>query len=155
LGLHVEELDLSSDTDALRHFLSGGKALFDAGDGWSVLYEDNGNPHESTYRIVKDPAVDVAVLVFTNVNSVTEFGYWRSGERVVGFEFPDERYGTGPDALLDDMQVTTGVSIEDYGREMTDSTYLPRMMTLAQRITSINLDRDFLRRPLHAVPPAD
>jgi hypothetical protein len=156
LNLAAHELNLSSDSDALTHFAhSDGKAIFDAGNGWTVLYEDNGIPHDSTYRLANDPEVDEAVLVFRNVNSVMEFGYWHGGERLVGFEFPDERYGTRPDALLDDMRTTTGLSSEDYGREMEDNTYLPRMMTLASRITSVHLDRDFLRRRLLAVDPTD
>ena len=154
LDLPVRELDLSDERDALFYFIIEGKALFDAGNGWAVLYEDNGLPHESTYRIAQDPAAAEAVLVFTNVNSVMEFGYWRGGERLVGFEFPPDRYGSQPDALLDHMNETTGLSIEDYDSEMEDHTYLARMMTLAQRITSVHLDRDFLRRRLLAVPPA-
>lgn len=153
LSLTVHGVDLSSDPHALTHFIGGGKAIFDAGNGWTVLYEDNGIPNDSTYRLARDPQADETVLVFTNVNSVMEFGYWRGGERVVGFEFPDERYGARPDALLEDMRATTGVSIEDYEREMEDNTYLPRMMALAQRITSIHLDRNFLRRLLLAVDP--
>jgi hypothetical protein len=78
-----------------------------------------------------------------------------TGERLVGFEFPGDRYGTQPDALLDDMRATTGLSIEDYERAMDDNSYLPRMMTLAQRITAIHLDRNFLRRRLLEVPAAD
>jgi hypothetical protein len=57
--------------------------------------------------------------------------------------------------LLDDMRATTGLSIEDYERAMDDNSYLPRMMTLAQRITAIHLDRNFLRRRLLEVPAAD
>jgi hypothetical protein len=153
LALPVRELDLSDDPDALFYFIIDGKALFDADSGWAVLYEDNGLPHESTYRIAEDPAVDEAVLVFTNVNSVVEFGYWRAGDRLVGFEFPSDRYGSRPDALLDHMHETTGLLIEDYEHAMADHTYLPRMMTLAERITSTHLDRNFLRRRLLAVDP--
>jgi hypothetical protein len=118
-----------------------------------VLYEDNGLPHQSAYLLADDPAVDEAVLVFKNLDSVMEFGYWRGGERLVGFEFPNDRFGSQPDALLNQMRTTTGVSIEAYDREMNDATYLPRMMTLAQQITSISLTRDFLRRKLLAVAP--
>ena len=82
-----------------------------------------------------------------------EFGYWRSGERLLGFEFPSDRYGTRPDALVDDMRATTGLTMEDYGSAIEDNTYLPRMMTLAQRITSIHLGPNFLRRRLLAVDP--
>jgi hypothetical protein len=94
----VHEVDLSADPDALTHFIGDGKAIFDAGSGWAVLYEDNGIPNDSTHRLASDPDVDEAALVFTNVNSVMEFGYWRSGERLLEFEFPSDRYGTRPDA---------------------------------------------------------
>ena len=69
LNLTVREVDLSSDPDTLTHFVGDGKAIFDAGSGWTVLYEDNGIPNDSTFHLATDPDVDEAVLVFTTVNS--------------------------------------------------------------------------------------
>jgi hypothetical protein len=154
LHLPVQEVDLSGDHDAARRFMGGGAALLDEPGGWTVLYEDNGIPQDSAYQLATDPQVNEAVSVFTNVNSVMEFSYWQHGQRLVRFEFPDERDGTSPDALLSQMEHTTGVTVEDYDQAMNDGTYLARMMALAQRITSVHLPKSFLQRPLLARLPS-
>jgi hypothetical protein len=153
LDLPVQHLDLTNQQDPLRYFVIDGKAVLDAGGGWTVLYEDNSIPEDSSHVLAHDPAADKVVSVFTNVNSVMEFAYWQRGDLVVRFEFPDERGGHRPDALLDEMRATTGVHIDDYERAMSDGSYLARMMTLAHRVTSVHLGPDFLRRPLLGVPP--
>jgi hypothetical protein len=152
LSLPVQHLDLTDQQDPLRYFVIDGKAVFDAGGGWTVLYEDNGIPEDSSHVLANDAAADQVLSVFTNVNSVMEFAYWHRGELLVRFEFPDERSGRRPDALLDEMRATTGVHIDDYERAMNDGSYLARMMTLAQRVTSVHLGPDFLRRSLLGVP---
>jgi hypothetical protein len=72
LSLPVQHLDLTNQQDPLRYFVIDGKAVFDAGDGWTVLYEDNGIPEDSSHLLAHDPPADQVVSVFTNVNSARD-----------------------------------------------------------------------------------
>lgn len=154
VGLDVEEVDGSAgNDDLLLDLMGGGKATFDAEGGWSVLYEDNGLPNETSERLAVDPRASEAVMVFTNVNSVVRFSHWREQRLLTSFEFPDERWGERPDELLPDMSETTGTTREDYSAAMDDGTYLARLMKLAQRLTAIYLGRHFLQRTTVLIAP--
>lgn len=84
VGLDVEEVDgAAANDDLLLDLMDGGKAIFDAEDGWSVLYEDNGLPADTAERLALDPRVTEAVMVFTNVNSVARFSHWREQRLLV------------------------------------------------------------------------
>ncbi|HET6877933.1 MAG TPA: DUF6461 domain-containing protein [Jatrophihabitans sp.] len=76
--------------------MGGGKAILDSEDGWSVLYEDNGQPSDTSERLALDSRASAAVVVFTNVNSVVRFSHWRDQRLLTSFEFPDERWANAP-----------------------------------------------------------
>jgi hypothetical protein len=75
----VQELDLADDADAAEHFADEGIAIFAADNGWTVIYQDNGFPDQFANSLLAVPAVEQGVVVFWNVNSVTEFSYWEAG----------------------------------------------------------------------------
>jgi hypothetical protein len=88
-----------------------------------------------------------AVIVFWNVNARTEFVYWEYGERVVSFQTPDERRGSGPDRLLEPMAATVGLSDPcEAGAPVAE--YYARTLVLADQITGRHLGPDFLHTEL-------
>lgn len=149
----VRDLDLTDTPDAASEFQGEGIAIFDAGDGWTLLYQDNGYPEQYANSLAASPAVTEAVVVFWNVNSVTEFSYWRAGTQLVRFEFPDDIDGSEPGLLAEEMRAV-GLTMANY--ESDTESYYPRMMALAEHITGVHLGPDFLQRRVlmsHAPEP--
>ena len=115
----VEEVDFSAVEDYGSEFTEFGIGLYDESE-WAVIYQWNGFPEQFVRDLVERQEVDEAVIVFWNVNSVVEFSYYRRGSMVVGFEFPDERWGADPDALLGQMD-RARVTMQTY--ESTDEKW--------------------------------
>ncbi len=143
----VEEVDLSAVEDYGSEFTEFGIGLYDESE-WAVIYQWNGFPEQFVRDLVERQEVDEAVIVFWNVNSVVEFSYYRRGSMVVGFEFPDERWGADPDALLGQMD-RARVTMQTY--ESTDESgpaYYRSLLALAAGITGVVLGPTFLQRRL-------
>lgn len=114
--------------------------------GWTVAYEPNGYPERFANKIAASADVARCVIVFWNVNAVTEFAYWEGGTQVVSFDWPQDRRGSDPDRLLDDMRVTVGVErTGEEGGSVFD--IYQRMLALGERVTGVHLGPDFLKRP--------
>lgn len=120
-------------------------AMFEADNGWTVVYQDNGYPEQYATELARSLRPGQAVLVYWNVNAHTQFSYWEDGNCIVRFEFPDERFGTEPDRLLTEMNDTMAPLDESSSRTM--GGYYADMLALAERITGIHLAPDFLERP--------
>lgn len=140
-----------------------GSASFGLGDGvvavfsdcgWTVVYEPNGYPERFANKVAAGADVARCVIVFWNVNAVTEFAYWERGTQVVAFDWPQERRGSDPDRLLDDMRVTVG--LERTG-EQDGSIFdiYQQMLALGERVTGVHLGPDFLDRPSIVIGYAD
>ena len=124
-------------------WLSDGDVAVFADSGWTVLYEPNGYPQRFAERIAASPDVNRCVVVFWNVNAVTEFAYWEHGLKVVAFDWPQDRWGSEPDRLLADMRETVGLErTGEEGGSVFD--IYQQMLALAERITGIHLGPDFL-----------
>jgi uncharacterized protein DUF6461 len=119
-------------------------AVFDGGNGWTVVYQDNGVPEQFASAIAASPEVARAVIVFWNVNARTEFSYWERGDRLVSFELPEDRWGSDPDRLRADMAATVGNGDQHF--EFA-AEYYGRLLALAERITGVHIGPDFLDRP--------
>ncbi len=139
----AEELDLSGVADAAQRFGGEGIAVFDTDNGWTVIYQDNGFPDQFASSLLAMSTVEQGVVVFWNVNSLTEFSYWERGQLVSSFDFPDQRHGSDPDRFLDDILDLDLVLDEAEG--FVDLQYA-KMMALAERITGVRLGSDFLQR---------
>jgi hypothetical protein len=111
-------------------------------DGGLAVLEENG--HEGRYVVTAASRGGCAVSMYWNVNAHTQFSYAVDGQLLVGFDalFPESRYGTEPDALVDLM---TGLFTED--QHWTGS-----MFTLAARTTGLTLAPDWLERDCLVVP---
>jgi hypothetical protein len=120
-------------------------AVFDGGNGWTVVYQDNGYPEQFASSIAASPDVARAVIVFWNVNARTEFSYWERGDRIVSFDLPGDRWGSDPDRLLAEMAATVGHDGHEPGQVVAG--YYARLLALAERITGIHIGPDFLDRP--------
>lgn len=133
----AKDADWSAVVDLDDLFTEYGIALFDVGD-WAVIYQYNGFPEQFVHVLVGRQDVDEAVIVFWNVNGVIEFSYWRRGATLTSFEFPDERYGAEPDALLPAMG-RAGVSMQTY--EASDGEngplYYRSLLPLAAGISGV------------------
>ena len=73
------------------------------------MYEPTGYPDRFANKIAENPDVAQCVVVFWNVNAVTEFAYWERGTQIVSFDWPQDRVGADPDRLLAEMRETTGL----------------------------------------------
>jgi hypothetical protein len=139
----AEELDLSGVADAAERFGDQGIAVFDTDNGWTIIYQDNGFPDQFANSLLAMSTVEQGVVVFWNVNALTEFSYWEQGQLVSSYDFPDQRHGSDPDRFLGDMLDLDLVLDEAEG--FVDLQYA-KMMALAERITGVHLGPDFLQR---------
>lgn len=114
--------------------------------GWTVAYEPNGYPERLANKIAAEGDVARCVIVFWNVNAVTEFAYWERGTQVVAFDWPQYRRGSDPDRLLADMQVTVGLERTGLEDGSVFDIY-QQMLALGERVTGVHLGPDFLQRP--------
>lgn len=133
-------------TDVASARVSYSEAAVFVESGWTVVYEPNGYPERFANQIAAGTDVARCVIVFWNVNAVTEFAYWERGTQIVAFDWPQDRGGSDPDRLLAQMRDTVGW--ERTGEE--DGTVFDvyqRMLALAERITGVHLGPDFLNRP--------
>jgi hypothetical protein len=144
---HAEELDLTDVTDAADRFAEEGIVFFAAENGWTVIYQDNGFPDQFANSLLATSTLEQGVVVFWNVNALTEFSYWEAGRLVTSFDFPDQRHGSEPDRLLADILDLDLVL--DASEGFVDLQYA-KMMALAERITGVHLGPDFLRRRVTA-----
>jgi hypothetical protein len=129
--------------DAAPAPLGDGEVAIFSAAGWTVLYEPNGYPERFANSIAGSARAERSVIVFWNVNAVTEFAYWERGSRVVAFDWPQDRHGLDPDRLIAEMQATVG--LERTGEEggSVFEVY-QQMLALAERITGVRLGSDFL-----------
>jgi hypothetical protein len=145
--LHAHKVDLSTAPNALDNpspFPADDVAVFNEGR-WTVVWQDNGYPDQFADAIAASPKVSRAVIVFWNVNADQEFSYWENGDRVVRFDWPDDRTGTDPNRLLRAMSDTV---LKPRATDEGD-TAIPdyrRLLALADRVTRIHLGPDFLNR---------
>ena len=153
---NVGEVDLTGREDAAGDLVGSEDSLdtaaFDAG-GWTVVYQNNCYPDQLVNTWLASSEVQQGVVVFWNVNAVKEFSLWERGQQVVSFEWPFDREGTDPDRLNADLRAL-GVPLEeppdeDEYDDSSDASYA-QLMALAERITGVHLDQNFLARPLLA-----
>jgi len=152
---NTAEIDLTDVDDAADVLVDRelNIAVFDGGDGWTVIYQDNGYPEQFGNVLLAASAVERGVLVFWNVNARTEFSLWECGRRVVTFGEAYDRDGSDPDRLISTMErlgiplgEPTDVDVES--DEPWFATYA-QLMALAETITGVHLDQNFLARPLY------
>jgi hypothetical protein len=157
---NVERIDLSGDPDAAEHFLDpddrADTAVFETGTGWTVVYQTNATRYHLAEALFTSRSVNRGVFVFWNVNSVVEFAYWENGHEVTAFEWSDERGGSHPDRFNENLRavgLNTGPAAEDDEPNIQPSQV--QLLALAERVTGVHLDADFLARPLFAARNVD
>ena len=107
-------------------------------DEWALMAEINGYIGVTDNLIKPVSAGRTVVSHYRNVNAVYRFNWWRDGRLLVDFDllFPTERFGTEPDALLDDIR-GVGIPLDGDPADIADIDLSAASFALAQRITGI------------------
>lgn len=150
----VADWQAVADADANRGTGSSGLELTSSGmavfreAAWTIAYAPNAYPEQFATAVAAGHDVTRSVIVFWNINAVTDFSFWENGVEIAAFDWPQERRGADPDRLLDDMRLTVGLNRTGEEPGSVFDIY-QQMLALAERITETHLGADFLqRRPL-------
>ncbi|MEU7278837.1 DUF6461 domain-containing protein [Streptomyces sp. NPDC045431] len=130
---------LFSRTDGTRQLVA-----MTALGSWTLLIEPNGYLGVTEARALPASAGTRWVSHFVNVNAVDAFLWAEDGVRRLWFEplFPDERWGTTPDDLLDAMH-RIGFHFGDGDAPEPDLSG-PAAFALAEHLTGVALTAELL-----------
>lgn len=110
----------------------------DAGHGWALIAEINGYVGV-TERLIGPMAPGRTIVShFRNINAAYRFHWWRDGWLVVDFDllFPMERFGSDPDAVVDDIR-GVGVPLDEPPEDFAAVDLGAAGFALAERITGV------------------
>ncbi|MEU3528881.1 DUF6461 domain-containing protein [Streptomyces sp. NPDC038707] len=136
---------------ALARASDGGRQLvaMTAVGAWTLLIEPNGCLGVTEDRALPASAGTRWVSHFVNINGLDAFLWAEDTVRRLWFEpgFPDERWGTTPDELLDVMH-GIGFPLGDEGEADAPGTDLsaPAAFALAEHLTGVAVTPELLER---------
>ncbi|MGS2617023.1 DUF6461 domain-containing protein [Micromonospora sp. LZ34] len=106
-------------------------------DDWLIGLEENGFQGSRPEVMRGASAGGTAVSVYWNINGTNRLTYNVAGRRVVGFDMydPDRRWGSDPDALLDDL---VDLPFDEPGSHWATG------LVLAERVSGVRLDEEML-----------
>ncbi|MFE9902097.1 DUF6461 domain-containing protein [Streptomyces achromogenes] len=144
--------DLVRASDGRRQLLAMATVGDSAVGDWTLLIEPNGYTGVTEDRALPASAGTRWVSHFVNINGLDAFLWAEDTVRRLWFEpcFPDERWGTTPDELLDVMR-GVGFSFDDDGEPDDPGTgdpgtdlSAPAAFALAQHLTGVALTPELL-----------
>ncbi|MEV0266218.1 DUF6461 domain-containing protein [Streptomyces sp. NPDC050617] len=106
---------------------------------WTLVMEVNG--FLGTLDDVMTPASAGTRIVshYVNIKALAAFNWWEDGELRTSFEWPRERSGSTPDALVETM-IRLGFDLGPRG----ESPGIPGKMALAEELTGVRVTPDLL-----------
>lgn len=113
---------------------------------WTLAVEINGYLGTLSEFMTPVSAGTRAVSHFRNINALTSFDWWEDGGLRTHFEWPQERRGSTPDALVDAMtRVGFKLENEDEDEDEDSDPGIPGKMALAEELTGVRVTADLLR----------
>ncbi|RFU42767.1 hypothetical protein DZF91_04990 [Actinomadura logoneensis] len=117
-----------------------GAASVPGSDGpWTLALEVNGSLGIDDRFMGPASAGTQAISHFRNAKAITYFHWWQDGEKRTAFEWPRERSGSTPDALLEVMQ-RVGYDLDSDDRDLGT----PGLFALAEELTGVRVTAEML-----------
>lgn len=126
------------DADGHRQFI-GATSVRGADASWTLAVEINGYLGRLGDFMAPVSAGTRIVSHSRSVKAVTSFNWWEDGELRTHFEWPAERWGSAPDALVDAM-TRVGFDLDPRGEDPGT----PGKMALAEELTGVRITADLL-----------
>ncbi|MEU1203298.1 DUF6461 domain-containing protein [Streptomyces sp. NPDC005813] len=133
--------DLLGRSDNARQFV----AMTTVGD-WTLLIEPNGYLGVTEEKALPASAGTRWVSHFVNINGVDSFLWAEDTAKRLTFEpgFPDQRWGTTPDELLDAMH-RSGFQFWDETSDTAEPLAAEAAFALAEHLTGVHITPELLR----------
>ena len=133
--------DLLGRSDNARQFI----AMTTVGD-WTLLIEPNGYLGVTEEKALPASAGTRWVSHFVNINGLDSFLWAENTTKRLTFEpgFPDHRWGTTPDDLLDAMH-HSGFQFWDETSDTAEPRAMEAAFALAEHLTGVRITPELLR----------